>query len=60
MSENVIKLTKRGYSDYYCRWLFYSNVSFWLHFFTVLEIQLSSLLPQKQVYLGPADFLLGI
>ena len=44
-----------GYSDYYCRWLFYSDASFGF-IFTVLWIQLSSLLPPTQIYIGPAGF----
>ena len=56
MSQKVIKWAKEGavliggYSNYYCRGLFYSIVSFGF-IFTVLEIQLSSLLSLKQVYI---------
>ena len=50
-------ILKRGYFDYSCRGLFYSNVSFWFHFYYFVD---SSLLPQKQVCIGPSDFLKGI
>ena len=26
-----------GYSDYYCRGIFYSNVSFWFHFYCFVD-----------------------
>ena len=50
------KLDKRGgYFDYYHRGLFYSNVSFWFHFY-FLWIQLSSLLPLNPIWTGPKVF----
>ena len=44
-----------GYSDYYCKRLLYSMYPFGF-IFTVLYIQLSSLLLQEQVYSGIIDF----
>ena len=59
MTLKVIKWTKEGYSggysDYSCGGLFYFNVFFGFSF-TVLQIQLSCLLPQKKVYICPTDF----
>ena len=30
-------MIKGGYSDYHCRGLFYSNVSFWFHFYCFVD-----------------------
>ena len=54
-----------GYSDYYCRVLLYSNVSFWFHFYCFVDSVVFVLhrnklfTSQKQVYIGPIDFLLS-
>ena len=37
VSQKVIKRKRGGYTDYYCRGLFYSNVSFWFHFYCFVD-----------------------